>query len=526
MRRAARTPNPAALPWRRARIITQITTLLLFLGLLLSTRGGQAPDLPATLFFRFDPLALLSAGIAGRQWIPALGLALFTLTVTILAGRVWCGWFCPLGTTLDLFGTRPRKRRYPVSTQQGRVVKYIVLLMMLGGALAGSLTLMVVDPISILTRGLTTFVLPGLNQATLSLERTLYDLPALQGGLDWFESSVRTSLFSVDSWRWLNLLPGLLLIGVILLNFAAPRFWCRYLCPLGALLGLVSRIAIFRRIVGKDVCRNCVRCARACPTGTIDTRRGFESDPAECIVCMDCLPECPTPQGQKFGGGWGLVPSQSYDPGRRQTILALGSGAIAAALIPLLPLALRRSPRLIRPPGAQNDLKFVAACIRCAACMKICPTSGLQPALLESGLDGLWTPTLVPRHGYCDYSCNACGQVCPSGAIPTMTLEAKHVTRLGTAEVNRDRCLPWSQNTPCIVCEEMCPRSPKAIELDTIDIKDASGATVTLQRPQVIAERCIGCGICEYKCPLDGEAAITIRWKPEDGLKWSDAPQK
>jgi ferredoxin len=126
-------------------------------------------------------------------------------------------------------------------------------------------------------------------------------------------------------------------------------------------------------------------------------------------------------------------------------------------------------------------------------------------------MDGLWSPTLVPRLGYCDYSCNACGQVCPTGAIPSLDLETKRATKIGTASVDQDRCLPWSQNTPCIVCEEMCPRAPKAIELDTIKMTDVSGQEIELQRPRVIPERCIGCGICEYKCPLEGEAAITVR---------------
>jgi ferredoxin len=416
-----------------------------------------------------------------------------------------------LGTTLDLFGPRRRKNAQDRFNQRGRVVKYMLLLLILGMALAGSLSLMVLDPISLITRGLGSFILPGADQMALNLERSLYDITALQGGLDWFEASVRIPLFPADVWRAWNWLPGLLLVGVVLLNFAAPRFWCRYLCPLGGLLGLISRVAILRRIVGQDACRNCTRCVRSCPTGTIDPGKGFASDPAECIVCMDCLPECPTPNGQKFGRVPGLASPQAYDPGRRQTILALGAGLLAGVLTPLIPAALRRSERLIRPPGAQRDTAFLASCIRCATCLKVCPTSGLQPALWESGVDGLWSPTLVPRLGYCDYSCNACGQVCPTGAIPSLDLETKRATKIGTASVNQDRCLPWSQNTPCIVCEEMCPRAPKAIELDTLKMTDASGQAIELQRPRVIPERCIGCGICEYKCPLEGEAAITVR---------------
>jgi ferredoxin len=308
----------------------------------------------------------------------------------------------------------------------------------------------------------------------------------------------------------LNLLPGLLLMTIVGLNLVAERFWCRYLCPLGGLLGLISRVAILRRVVGQDACRDCQRCARACPTGTINPAQGFASDPAECTVCLDCLPECPTPGGQAFAPVWKIAPGQAYDPGRRQTLAALGTGLIAAAFYPLAPVVLRRSSRLIRPPGAQQNERFLSACIRCGECLKVCPTSGLQPSVLEAGLDGLWTPTLVPRLGYCDYSCNACGQVCPTGAIPNLTLEEKRRTVIGTSEVNRERCRPWSLNIPCIVCEEMCPLAPKAVELEVVTVTDDAGQEIELQRPHVLPERCIGCGICEFKCPVEGEAAIRV----------------
>jgi polyferredoxin len=509
LKRRSRTPNPAALPWPRTRKIVQILALVIFLALLLATRGGEFPDTPPSLFFRFDPLAMVASIIARREWIAGLAFAVVTIGLTIVAGRVWCGWLCPLGTTLDLFRTRRRSRTRTEPSPRWRRVKYIGLIGIIGAALAGNLTLLVFDPISLLTRGLTSFGLPGLNQLTLASERILYNVPALQGGLDWFEASVRTTLFPADVWRWWNILPGLLLIGAIALNWVADRFWCRYLCPLGGLLGLISRVAIVRRVIGEDACRECVRCVRACPMGTIDPTQNFASDPAECTVCLDCLPECPTPGGQTFAPTWKLASAQVYDPSRRQVIATLGIGLAAAVIYPLAPMSWRRDRGLIRPPGAQSET-FLSACIRCGECLKVCPTSGLQPALWESGFDGVWTPTLVPRLGYCDYACNACGQVCPTGAIPNLSLEAKRTQIIGKAEINRDRCLPWSKNTPCIVCEEMCPLAPKAVELETIDVIDPAGQPLTLQRPHMVNERCIGCGICEYKCPVEGAAAIQI----------------
>ena len=115
--------------------------------------------------------------------------------------------------------------------------------------------------------------------------------------------------------------------------------------------------------------------------------------------------------------------------------------------------------------------------------MKVCPTNGLQAAQGEAGLEGLWTPIVMPRMGHCDYGCNACGQVCPSGAIPSLTLEQKRQAVIGTASVNRNRCLPWASATPCIVCEEMCPTPQKSIRLEEVNVTNQAGETVTLQRP-------------------------------------------
>ena len=170
-----------------------------------------------------------------------------------------------------------------------------------------------------------------------------------------------------------------------------------------------------------------------------------------------------------------------------------------------------KHPGLIRPPGAQDEGRFLSHCLRCGECMKVCPTSGLQPTLGEAGLEGLWTPVLRSRLGYCDYACHACGQVCPSGAIPPLSLPEKRRQVIGVAVIDKDRCLPWASDTPCVVCEEMCPVPEKAIELGGRRlITRADGSQDYLSRPRVVAERCIGCGICEYKCPLEGRSAIVV----------------
>jgi ferredoxin len=242
--------------------------------------------------------------------------------------------------------------------------------------------------------------------------------------------------------------------------------------------------------------------------GTIEPERGFASDPGECIICLACLGTCPQ-ESITFKGQLGLAEWRSYDPSRRQLLASLAMSVGGLVLLRTSPIARREHPHAIRPPGArENDL--LAKCIRCGECMKVCPTSGLQPSLSESGLEGLWTPVLVSRLGYCDYSCHACGQVCPSGAIPDLSLDEKRQTVIGLAYIDQNRCIPWADNVDCIVCEEMCPVPDKAVKLDEVEVVNDQGELVAVKRPRVVRDLCIGCGICEYKCPLNGEAAIRV----------------
>jgi len=228
-------------------------------------------------------------------------------------------------------------------------------------------------------------------------------------------------------------------------------------------------------------------------------------------MCLDCLVACPEREAMSFRSALRPWPWAAYDPGRRQFLAAAAIGVGTVALLGTGVARAIKSPRLIRQQGAQDEGAFLSRCLRCSECMKVCPTSGLQPSLGQGGLEALWTPVLASRLGYCDYSCTACGHVCPSGAIPRLDLEDKRKQVIGVAVIDRNRCLPWASDTPCIVCQEMCPISNKAIVLSGQHlITRPDGTQDYLARPKVVAKRCIGCGICEYKCPLEGAAAIVV----------------
>jgi len=288
--------------------------------------------------------------------------------------------------------------------------------------------------------------------------------------------------------------------------------WCRHLCPLGALLGFVGRFAVFGRVVDTSTCIQCGRCDRVCPMDAC--RDGYHAtDTTRCELGFECADVCPA-----GAISFGVRPRKdNHSPERRHALVA-GSIALLGGFFAYTGLQ-RREPdvHLVRPPGSRAEYDFLALCARCGQCMKVCPTNVLQPSVTEAGLEGVFTPRMDYRNGYCEWSCNECGKVCPTGAIHALRLTQKHRTKVGRAYIDRNRCIPWADGKSCLVCQELCPVSPKAISIETAELTTPLGKRVKLGRPQVIEARCIGCGICQHNCPVPGEAAIVVRSRRTDG---------
>ena len=472
--------------WAKLRLLSQAAFLALFVWLL------WRPDSFAGLFLQADPLVALGNAVATHTLYRGLLWSLAILIPTFVVGRFFCGWICPLGTLLHFAGSwkspwkrgarRLRSNRY----RPWQVTKYWLLCMLLGAALCGVTLMLAFDPISILVRSLSAAILPALDRWSLRPPHS------------------QQAFFLT-----------MILAGLVVANLWVTRFWCRLLCPLGALLGLVSRCSILGLERNATECGDCNRCLLHCQGGD-DPIPGAKWRKAECHLCLNCVADCPH-GGLRFR----FFPTQhdaidAPDLRRRQLV----TGALAGlALVPVL--RAERETHPLRPPGALEESAFLARCIRCGECLKACPNNALQPAWSEAGVQGLWTPVLVPRVGYCAASCTLCGAVCPTGAIWEFSAREKGWAgdrnaedappiRIGTAFYDRGRCLPWAMATECIVCEEWCPTSPKAIYLRSAEVAAADGSVQTVRQPYLDPRQCVGCGACEFACPVRGQPAVYV----------------
>ncbi len=534
------------------RRITQVFFFVLFIWFCIASTLGQSfwqlRGWPVNWFLQLDPLVALGTILTTGTLYSGLLWAVATVVLTVVLGRFFCGWLCPFGAMhhfIGYLGSRGRsvKQKIAVNRYLGaQRIKYYVLLVLLCPAV-GAFVLNMADsskwdPLGIACilgilaivaaisrragpvsrRPVTIFV--GLALLWIAAGYFLkldgnFSASLVTGLLDPIPLVVRSVNFLLlplaDSSLQLTSAAGrhyagpwltaMLFFGALIANLAIPRFYCRFVCPLGALYGILGRYALWR--VGKKTseciqCRLCdSRCEGACdPAGRIRT--------PECVLCLNCLYTC---NDDLMGYNTSRSASGeivSPDLSRRGFITAAVCGIAAVPMLRLDgKLGQNYDSTLIRPPGSLREPEFLNRCIRCGQCARVCPTNVIQPDITGAGLEGLWTPVLNMRTGSsgCQMNCTACSHICPTAAIRPISLEEKlgrgdfektGPIRIGTAFIDRGRCLPWAMDKPCIVCQENCPVSPKAIFVKesfttvrdgNLDVAKISGAAVLLSKP-------------------------------------------
>jgi ferredoxin len=457
---------------------------------------ARKEKLAAEFFLVIDPLVSFSTALAARSWVWSLTSAAIILLVCVFIPRGFCGYLCPLGTVIDLFDWAVGKRvtRFRVADDGWWVhLKYYVLLGILVAAAGGVLISGVFAAIPVITRGLL-FTLAPLQTGVL---RGWHLVPPLNAG-----HFVSLALFA----------------AVLGLGFLKPRFWCRYVCPSGAVFSLGNLFRVSERKV-ESSCIHCNKCVEICPFDAI--KPDFTTRTTDCTLCQTCAGVCPT-QAIKFVERWNLVQLKlPNDPPNHETALgrrgflsasvgvaagvAGGLGVAGATHVWGANLDDPNSWRPIRPPGSVPEQDFLQMCIRCGECFKACPNDVLQAVGFQQGLEGLWTPHVKADWAGCESSCNACTQVCPTGAIRSIPLAEKRVCRIGLAELNLQTCLPHAGKEACQLCVDECHHAGyHAIEFTRVHTEsDAAGNPIEdsgYLAPVVLADKCVGCGLCQTRC--------------------------
>ena len=481
--------------FHRSRIAVQIFFVLLFFFLFFYT------DSSATAFFYFDPLLTILNIIATGTIITIFLLSLATLFLTIIFGRSFCGWICPLGSINHFFSwmfSKLKKKSEPLDKRYLKV-KYLILTGIIVSAIWGTHLGGWLDPFSLLTRSTAALSSPANYLLNQSVKAGAEGEGVISKGLkpvyDFTKKNILLDNPHASSQS--IIIPGLFIL-LIVMNYFRRRFFCNTLCPLGALLGLFSRIGFFR-IQATENCSSCAACSGNC-TYNGNPDGGYMK--SECLVCFNCTGDCPS-EAIKLKLELPVKENRiKIDLGKRKLIGATVTGLIIAAL-PKTSIEAKSKAKhpFTRPPGSVGEKEFLEKCARCGNCVQSCPTGFIQPAFNETGIEGLWTPVLNAQAGSCTFNCNKCTLVCSTKAIRELTLKQKQIFKVGTAVVDKNRCYTYASGFNCSVCFDKCPTPEKAIRFHETEVWGFQGRNSVVKQIYVVPDLCIGCGICENVCP-------------------------
>ena len=453
--------------------------------------------------------------IAKIQLLPAVLAMNFAVVaalaiLTLLLGRVYCSVICPMGVMQDIFSWVHKKSnkkarfRFSYSPAKKWLRVAILVLFVIGLALGAHAIVLLIAPYSAYGR----------------IAANLF-APVYQFGnniLAYFaERADSYAFYKVDVWIKATsslVVAALTFVVVGILSWKHGRTWCNTICPVGTVLGFLSRFSVFAPVIDTEKCRNCGLCSKQCKASCIDLDN-HKIDYSRCVVCMDCIDTCKD-GAIKYQKRSLCNKSQNtcndVNKGRRAFLV---SGAIAGTAATLKAQEMKvdgglaeishaqkpeRQTPLV-PAGSLSLKNFSNHCVACQLCVAACPNQVLRPS---TDLETFMQPEMSYERGYCRPECNKCSQICPAGAIKPISIEEKSSIQIGHAVVNLEACVVNKEGVSCGNCARHCPVG--AIRMVKKNPEDEN----SLRIPAVNEERCIGCGACENLCPARPFTAIHI----------------
>jgi ferredoxin len=427
----------------------------------------------------------------------------FVLILTLLFGRIYCSSVCPLGTLQDIISRlsfRLNKNKYYQLLNNFKLLRYSVFSLTIISLFSGSLILLnLIDPYSVTGKIFTNIfrlaAIPLNNLLALLLERfNIFSVyPIELKALSWLAVIFSSTL--------------LIIIGIM--SFSKGRLFCNTICPVGTLLGLLAKFSFYKITIDQNECSGCGICETVCKAGCIDNNNQ-QIDFERCVNCFNCFTVCPSN---------GIVYKKSFINYVRKTVQVdhdkrkffkrlfigtVGLSGFLRAQVKIIPKKKSKVPIIKKlyssPPGSISVEHYYIYCTACHLCVSACPTHVLQPSFLEHGLFNILQPYMDNSAAYCTFECVRCTEICPTGALLTVTIEKKKVLQIGKTNFVKENCIVETEGTACGACSERCPT--KAVIM--VPYKN------NLKIPEVKNEYCIGCGACEYACPTIPFKAIYI----------------
>ncbi len=468
-------------------------------------------------FYFLDFAALLPDKfhwLAEIQFAPAvLGGSFIILAVlvalTLLFGRIYCSSICPMGIYQDVvswFSKRrifsKKKKRYKYSKAKN-ILRWTVLVVTIIAFFLGFPVLLgLIDPYSAWGRIVTSVLRPVYIGGNNLLESIFTSF----GNYTFYK--VEVVILSI--FTFIVSIITLLAIGFLAWKYG--RTYCNTICPVGTILGFLSKFSLFKVRIDTNLCNSCGSCAAKCKASCIDSKK-HAVDNSRCVDCFNCLSSCSqnalsyTASFKRQDNVNTIVPETNK--GKRQFLL---TGLTTAVTVPAVfaqdkvaeltgdSKYIRKNP--ISPPGALSAEHLLHHCTSCHLCISRCPSNVIKPAFMEYGLGGIMQPMMNYEKGFCNYNCTVCTDVCPAKALKPLTMEEKHMTQIGRVTFHEDICVVHTDGTNCGACAEHCPtQAVTMIPYDKIE-----GLTIPFINPEI----CVGCGGCEYICPVRPYRAIYV----------------